>query len=179
MSIRISNICASFNCFCKLDLLEIFQSKDLLPLRYNPKKFPGLRLRLLNSQTTALIFSSGHVSIVGGRSFCNCLDAANEVITILKNFNYKPEIKNYKITNICGVTELKSINLVRLTKTYPTLSSYEPELFPAVKFSYRNKIFTVHHTGKIFSTGYRSESHLIDTFKSFCDILSDFQREIH
>jgi TATA-box binding protein (TBP) (component of TFIID and TFIIIB) len=178
MIIKITNICVSFNCLCKLNLKEIFQSNYLnFALRYNPKNFPGLRLRLLNSKTTSLIFSTGHVSIVGCRSISNCLEAVSEVKSILKRFNYNPQSCNYKIINICGATELKPIDLIKLTKTYPTLSSYEPELFPAVKFIYRNKIFTVHHTGKIFSTGYRTESHMINTFKNFCDIVRDFQKE--
>ncbi len=87
MNSRITNVCASFSCLCILDLFELYisnflQSSTSSFMRYDPSRFPGLRLRLLDSKTTALIFSSGYISIVGAKSYDNAFEGAHEVVDI-------------------------------------------------------------------------------------------------
>jgi TATA-box binding protein (TBP) (component of TFIID and TFIIIB) len=78
MNCRITNICAKFDCNCKLDLVELYIQNYIdnpfVLLKYDPHKFPGLRIRLLNSKTTVLVFSSGYISIVGGKSHDNVME---------------------------------------------------------------------------------------------------------
>jgi len=176
MKPRVTNICVSFRCDSKLNLQEIYNEEEKLqtPIRYNLKKFPGLRVRLLVSKTTALIFASGYIGIVGSRSETIAKQSAEEVLQILNKYESNAKITNYKINNICGALTLNPLNLTSLASKYPLISSYETELFPALKFNFENKIFTIHHTGKIFSTGFKSVEEMNLIFNKLCPLLFPF-----
>src|SRR5258708_25147971 len=98
---RVTNVCVSFNCSCVLDLFNIYYHNNLkLPIRYDPFRFPGLRVRLLNSMTTALIFSSGHVGLLGTKSLENAISGSEEVIDMLIKHDYDAKKINFKVNNI-------------------------------------------------------------------------------
>jgi TATA-box binding protein (TBP) (component of TFIID and TFIIIB) len=105
------------------------------------------------------------VSIAGGKTFQQIKKAIKEVLRFLQNNYYNVKLINFKVNNICGYTTIKPINLTLLGKYYPDCS-YESELFPAVKISYMKVIFTIHHTGKIFATGFKSINELKSIFKN-------------
>jgi TATA-box binding protein (TBP) (component of TFIID and TFIIIB) len=147
----ITNICISFKCMCKIDLCKIYENEKFqTPIRYSPKKFPGLRVRLIESKTTALIFGSGYVSIIGAKSNENAKQSSIEIINFLNKYEPLAKINNLKINNICGSANFYPINLNDLVSSYPLIASYEIELFPALKLRFGNKIFTIHHMVKYF-----------------------------
>jgi len=176
MQPQVSMIGVSFNCGTKLNLSYIYSlNKKWTPLRYDRSKFPGLRARLLKSKTTALIFPSGYVSIIGARSEDNAQKSAKEVVVILHSNGHKTaRIKNFKIESYCGFITTSNINLVELRNAYPLRASYETELFPALHLNLHGKIFTIHHTGKIFSTGYKTLYQMNCYFREMLTIVNKF-----
>jgi TATA-box binding protein (TBP) (component of TFIID and TFIIIB) len=170
---KVTNICGSFNCGCELDLCSIYFINTFnIPLKYVPCNFPGLRATL--SQSTALIFSNGHIGIVGAHSIENFLNSVKEIINLLIQHDYTPIIYNMEINNICGALTLPPIDLVKLTNNNSIIASYETELFPALKYNLNGKIFTIHHTGKIFATGFTSIQEMNIGFIEIINIVKHF-----
>lgn len=173
----ITNICVSFHCTCKLDLQYIFSTEKEVQIRYNRKRFPGLIVRLQNTQTTALIFGSGYISTAGSKSLETARSSAEEVISFLKKYETNVIISNYKVNNICGSIEIHSLNIRKFVADNPRISSYEIELFPALKLNFESKIFTIHHNGKIFSTGFKSIDEMNVIFSKLCEKLLPYRKE--
>jgi transcription initiation factor TFIID TATA-box-binding protein len=172
---RITNICLSFNCDCRLNLISI--SREIKTSSYKPKKFSGLILRLEKSKSTALIFSSGYISISGLKNFKHLIKSTYECLKLIKKCSKFKRISNFKVYNICGAVNVNPINLTLLAKSFPRVASYETELFPALKFNFQNKIFTVHRSGAIFSTGFKSRNQLNLLFLKFIELIKLFIEE--
>jgi TATA-box binding protein (TBP) (component of TFIID and TFIIIB) len=172
---RVTNICGSFNCGCNLNLKELYYiNYNELPIKYIPCNFPGIRAKFLNSKTTALIFSNGHIGIVGARTIGHFKKGVKEITYFLIKNNYVPKVKNVMINNICGALTLAPLDLTNLSKNNLSIASYETELFPAVKFNLDGKIFTIHHSGKVFSTGYKSIEEMNMYFELLYCIIEDY-----
>jgi len=97
---------------------------------------------------------------------------------MLRKHDYKAELSNFKVNNICGAISLNPIDLVSLKETYPAIASYERELFPVMKFKYDTKIYTIHHTGKIFSTGFKTIEQMNNSFEKLISIVQPFSNNL-
>src|SRR5579862_8202202 len=102
--------------------------------------------------------------------------SVEEVINILRKYDSNVNISNFKINNICGAITLYPLDLNVLASTYPNIASYETELFPALKLTFKNKIFTIHYTGKIFSTGFKSTEEMNQIFNDLYPLLEHFKK---
>jgi TATA-box binding protein (TBP) (component of TFIID and TFIIIB) len=174
---RVTNICLSFRCDKRLNLIKLYRLKNLTSVfEYNPNKFSGLIVRLKKSKSTALVFSSGYVSISGLKNFKHIIKSTFECVNIIRANKFE-NIKQFKVYNICGAIDVNPIDLILLAKTFPICASYEIELFPALKFNFENKIFTVHRSGKIFSTGYKSTEQMNDLFTRFIKFINGGTKE--
>ena len=63
---RIVNIVSTVNVCCKLDLYNIVQRAR--NAEYNPKRFSAVIMRIRNPKTTALIFKSGKMVVLGAKN---------------------------------------------------------------------------------------------------------------
>ena len=101
------------------------------------------------------------------KNFKHLIKSTFECLKLIKRIQDIRSIKNFKVYNICGAVSANPIDLISLAETFPGLASYETKLFPAVKFRFENKIFTVHRSGKIFSTGFKSIDQIKLSFSKF------------
>jgi transcription initiation factor TFIID TATA-box-binding protein len=76
--IRIENVVGNANLLRKIDLEKIYEL--LQSSIYEPGQFPGIIFKPLNNSVTCLIFSSGKMVIVGGKSE----DQVDEAFQLMK-----------------------------------------------------------------------------------------------
>jgi len=158
MNITITNICFKGNIASKIILHDVFTMESILfqnsNIKYNPKKFPGLRIRFTNG--SCLLFGSGYYSICGCKTFENGKLARNELFTLLQKHGIDVKNRKLLLTNICITFKMMyPLRLIDLFNDFPNNCTYEVEIFPAAKFKLDNISFTCHHTGIIFATGFK------------------------
>ncbi len=173
MQPRVSNICFVFYYKGKLDLKEIFLNEKELFIRYDAAKFAALRVRL--NCGTALIFSKGYINVVGLKQNKDIKQCVKEIKGLFSRNGYNAKISKPIVNNICGYLNLAPINLTQLYNAYPLKTVYETELFPALVLTHNGKKFTIHHNGKIFSTGFKSFKEMKNLFSDVVAIVKPYK----
>ena len=85
---RVENLTCLHNLNMDFNLAQIFQiyeqeyADEILKIRYNPEKFPGMFITLKNC--TVLLFSSGKIVVIGAASEENAKNGINSVFKLLK-----------------------------------------------------------------------------------------------
>lgn len=89
--IRIENVVGTANLFREIDLEQLYG--NLTSAVYEPEQFPGLIYRQLEGSLTCLVFSTGKMVIVGGKSE----NQISEAFEVMKKLIYGPKKspKNY------------------------------------------------------------------------------------
>lgn len=145
---RISNI------VCKVELLLENESIDLEYLslylngmtKFKPKNFAAtiVRIKDVISTTTCLVFRSGKLVVVGGKTIHHVLYACHMYRSYLENVNFifdkhvatlenRTCFNGWGIQNIVGSDNLHCTpNLKTLAEHLPEVSNCNPELFPAL-----------------------------------------------
>lgn len=85
---KVDNISANFSLANKINLRDLYEKTQ--NCKYNTERFPGLFLKLENS--TAVIFNSGKVNILGCKTESQVLQAWNKVKEIVNVYTPKQEI---------------------------------------------------------------------------------------
>jgi TATA-box binding protein (TBP) (component of TFIID and TFIIIB) len=154
-----------------LDLKEIYDNdyynNNFVNKRYNPGRFIGLIFKVKSTGATATLFATGSIVIAGGKSVLNVHDTIVDIIHDLASIGrYDAILCDFKVTNICASIRMKKIDLIKLAESYPTDVSYETSLFPGAKYYSDGIIFTVHHTGSVFATGFKNEEQMNTAFEN-------------
>ncbi|MFX0148638.1 MAG: Lrp/AsnC ligand binding domain-containing protein, partial [Candidatus Hodarchaeota archaeon] len=86
----------------KIDLDQIDQ--QIQDIEYNPKRFPGLIIKVENSSVKIMIFSNGKIIITGLKNIANKNQIINKIIESIKKTGIKLDKENfeenYEIDNI-------------------------------------------------------------------------------
>ena len=123
--------------------------------RYEPSRFPGLILKIVNPRATALIFSTGKMVLTGLDDVELIKVAVKKIIKDLSNidvelFNPKIAIHNIVATSDLGVRLDLDRGIIVLKR-----SVYEPEIFPALTYRMQDPkaVLLLFSSGKIVCTG--------------------------
>ena len=180
------------NLSCKLDLKKIASK---LNLEYNPKKFPGLTIKIEEPKTTALIFENGKMVLLGSKNEQEYKNACNKVLKILKDLKYNASLKDFKIQNIIASCNIQfEIHLsklfVDLSKLPKQNASYRPEIFPGLIYKFPNYnvdiqkggnnpnlIFQIYSSGNIVITGAKTMQQINDAFDKTYPLLYKCKNE--
>lgn len=182
---RICNILATVDLKTKIDCKLIVQKAQ--NVRYNQKRFPGVFLFIQNPQSTAILFSTGKMVVVGTQSVQDANIASRRFARIVQKICGYEEVKfsNFQIRHIISVADVGfPVNLDRFAVDHKNFASYEPELFsaliyqivqeiPKTKKNYNVKSF-IYASGKmkIMSKHIEGISYLYDYL---LEILKDYQ----
>ena len=189
----IQNIVSTADFGCKFNLKEIsLISKNS---QYHPKRFSGLIMRIKEPKTTALIFSTGKIVVLGAKTEETSKNACRKFGKILKNMGYKVILKNFRIENIVSSCDLKfKIPLLQLyiqMKRFMDSEGvfYEPETFPGLIYHYidedsifnqtnnnkLNLVFLIFDSGKIVIAGAKKRNQIYNSFGKIFPLLKQFK----
>ena len=146
-------------------------------VEYRPKRFPGLVFRLKRPKTAILIFSTGKMVCTGAKSEKLARSAVRKVVRELKKNGIivlgKPVII---IQNIVASANLH--NKVDLETAADLLENvmYEPEQFPGLIYRMKDPktVLLVFTSGKIVSTGGKSEEIVHESVHNLYELLDDY-----
>ena len=191
---EIQNIVSTAELNCELNLKEIaLQAKNV---KYNPKKFSGLIMKIREPKTTALIFPNGKMVCLGAKDEEQSKHAIRKFAKIIKKLDYNVSLKNFKIQNIVGSCKLKfklPLNALchYITKKMNSRVAYEPELFPGLIYHYisprnnnddmngtnPNIVFLIFSSGNIVIAGAKTRNQIFDSFSQVYPLLHMFKEQ--
>src|SRR3989344_3747493 len=141
---------------------------------YNPEQFPGLVIRIKDTKTSALIFSSGKVVCTGAKSMKKVKESINKIIKNLAKIKIRIKVKPIiKVQNKIASGEIfMDLNLNSLAMKLEN-TEYEPEQFPGLvyKLNGTRATFLLFSNGKIVCTGTKSETKLKEAVKKLVVVL--------
>lgn len=176
----IQNVVATVNLMCKLDLKKIAQSAK--NAEYNPKRFAAVIMRIREPRTTALVFSSGKLVCIGGKSEEDAKLASRKYARIIQKLGFSDvQFKEFKIQNIVGSCGVKfPIRLEGLAHEHDDFSCYEPELFSGLIYRMMQPkiVLLIFVSGKVVLTGAKSRRDIYYAFENIYPVLSEFRKNI-
>jgi transcription initiation factor TFIID TATA-box-binding protein len=165
----IQNIVSTFNLGRKnVNLAQLATKLDFID--YNPGKFAAATIRIAKPRTTALVFTSGNAVCTGAKTVHESRFAVRKYIHLLQMNDIRVSMHHFKIQNIVATAHVAApLRLREFSHDYGAYTSYEPELFPGLVFRTINPkvVFLIFRSGKIVSTGAKSNECIRKVFKEF------------
>ena len=181
MIVNLTNMCARFSTGCPLDLEEIKNNEFYLMLSSKKfkKRFSALICKYKETNLTFLIFKTGTVCLVGGRSRQQLKNATYDLVYLLRTIGlYSANVNEYRLTNICVATNFnKRIDLIKLAENKPLQVSYETEIFVNAKYKQNGYVFTITHRGNAFCTGFKNKESIKEQMKILYKDLKPYFKE--
>ncbi len=148
---EVKNVVATAKCNPILDL-DLIHS--LLPhdLSYRSSCFGSLNLKD-DVRTVFQLFSNGSVVVIGGNDANEAKDVFDSYISYIDHLGLGIVFSDYRVRNI--IATYKHSNRINLPQLAQKGFSYEPEIFPAVRYRNENLKVTVNifHTGSCVFLG--------------------------
>ena len=176
-TIQVQNIVCSVNLGCSLNLTDI--NNRLRLSEYNPKRFPGAVLRLLEPKVTALTFSTGKMVVCGAKHEKLATLGVRKFARILQKIGNDVHLSDFKINNMLGTCDLKfPIRLEDLNNTHAQFCRYEPEIFPALIYRLLRPrtVLLLFVNGKVVITGAKSRDELQQALDLMYPLLRSFRK---
>lgn len=177
-TITIQNVVATVNLSCRIDQRLLTQKAR--NAEYNPKRFAAVIMRIRDPKSTALIFESGKMVVLGAKSEALAKIAARKYAKIIKMCEHGAVgFKDFKVNNMVGVAACDfPIRLEGLVLGHARFSSYEPELFPGLIYRMVKPklVMLIFVSGKVVMTGARSVQDLHSAFNKIYPVLQEFRK---
>lgn len=174
----VQNVVCTVNLGCQLDLQRVnFRTRNS---EYNPKRFCGVVMRLMNPRSTALIFSSGKIVVTGVRHEQNAVLACRKYARILQKIGFQVKFLDFKIHNMIATCDLRfPLRLENLHQIHGQFSSYEPELFPALIYRMIKPriVVLIFVNGKLIVTGAKNRGEIHEGLEQMLPILRSFRKQ--
>lgn len=160
MEYEIVNIVATASTGISIDpVVSAEVLKTLGKVKYEPKRFPGLILKMKNGMSV-LIFRSGKMVVAGGKTTADIKKVVKEVLSALwPVVQQLPKKIDVHIQNIVATAHAGTrLDLEHLSKTLPN-NLYVPEIFPGLihKPDLGMPAILMFSTGNMVIVGSRSE----------------------
>nr|MDO8113232.1 TATA-box-binding protein [Candidatus Sigynarchaeota archaeon] len=142
----------------KVDLNQIARKNS--DCEYNPERFPGLIMRLVDPKATILVFSTGKMVVTGLRAADEARAAVDRAITKMKQA--KIDIKAepvITIQNIVASGDLHASIDLNEASVIMENAMFEPETFPGLiyRMAEPKAVFLIFSTGRIVCTGAKTK----------------------
>ena len=139
-------------------------------------------MRLRDPKSTALIFKSGKMVVLGAKEENQSKIAARKYARIigLCAVAEKVTFKDFRISNMVAVANCEfPIRLEGLALSHIKFSSYEPELFPGLIYRLENPtlVLLIFVSGKVVLTGAKSKHNLRAGFDKMYYILHEHRKQ--
>ena len=164
MKYEITNVCCSAKLQGGYDLKYVgfFFEK----VKYNPRTFNQASIKL--DKATVNLFKNGKANIVGGKSIEDCQQTMEQVASELEI-----DITDFKVTNMVGSSALDF--KIDLASLYTNISqpSWEPEVFPGLRFRLLGVSLVVFSSGKFNILGATNKQQIEEAVDKFTQIAQD------
>jgi transcription initiation factor TFIID TATA-box-binding protein len=127
---------------------------------YNPERFPGLVMRVVDPKATILIFSTGKMVVTGLRAATEAEAVVNNVIK--KMIQAKVDISSEPVITIQNIVASGDLHThIDLNEASVIMENamYEPEVFPGLiyRMAEPKTVFLIFSTGRIVCTGAKTK----------------------
>lgn len=161
----IENIVATVSVGRTLDLHHV--ARNARNVEYQPSRFGALIMRRREPKSTALVFGTGKLVVLGPKSQDVSRLAARKHARVLSRILPNIRFQNYRIHNIVARVVLPfAINLNTLAEDTGQL--YEPEIFPGLPWKFDDPACTVlvFSNGKVVITGLKKTQDVAHVFSN-------------
>nr|AAL24503.1 TATA box-binding protein-like protein [Crypthecodinium cohnii] len=178
-SVTAFTIMAKFNLRCEIDLRQL--AFALRHAEYNPRKHSSLTLRLVEPRATAMVRSSGVVSITGVLDLDELKQSAKKVARLVQRSGEGHEKVKFAGFTICSILAKASmgfpIRLDQLAAKWRRNALYEPELYCGCIFRTTRPKCTYLLTsgGKVMISGFRNMEDVHEAVQRIYPILAEFK----
>ena len=156
--VTVVNTTFTFSLKAKLDLLAM--ARQLWDVEYKPTKFSSLVMRLRDPKSTAMISKSGHVVLLGCRSWNDARKASRRVARRVRRVVPDVEVTGLTLKNMVGAGK-HDFNVRDYLSTVTRSTFHDYEIFPGVNVDLACGLMaTVFNKGTFFITGAKCESDL-------------------
>ncbi|KAK4197655.1 hypothetical protein QBC40DRAFT_206665, partial [Triangularia verruculosa] len=183
---QVQNFVATANLDCRIDLYHL--SQQARNVEYRPRRLAAVIMRIRDPRTTALIFASGKMVVIGAKSEALARLAARKHAYAVQKCGYKPKFLDFKIQNIVASVNVGfNVRLEGLANRYHAVGArYVPEIFPGLSFKQylgnnadgsprSSPTLLIFTSGKIVVTGAKTEDDVKVSFGRVYPLLFDFR----
>ena len=159
----------------KVDLNQIARKNS--DCEYNPERFPGLIMRLVDPKATILVFSTGKMVVTGLRAADEARAAVARAIAKMKqakvDIKAEPVITNQ---NIVASGDLHASIDLNEASVIMENAMYEPEVFPGLiyRMAEPKTVFLIFSTGRIVCTGAKTKEIVGEAVEKFVDQVKEY-----
>ncbi|MHA1674545.1 MAG: TATA-box-binding protein [Promethearchaeota archaeon] len=141
----------------KMDLNII--ARKYADVEYNPERFPGLVMRIVEPKATILVFSTGKMVVTGMRRADEAEEVVDDVIERIQKCNIEISDPVITIQNIVASGDLNCMIDLNMAAVVMEYSMYEPEVFPGLIYRMQEpkSVFLIFSTGRIVCTGAKTK----------------------
>ncbi|XP_028161218.1 uncharacterized protein LOC135072543 [Ostrinia nubilalis] len=176
-SVKLQNCVSTVNLGCELKLLDIYSRTRFS--EYNPQRFQGVVMRILEPRVTALVFRSGKIVCTGARNEHDSYVAARKIARIIQKLGFSAKFLDFKIQNFIATADLRfPVRLEALQQAHGQFSSYEPELFPGLVYRMVRPrvVLLIFVNGKIVLTGGKTRNEIYEALDIIYPILRSYRK---
>lgn len=154
----------------RIDLNQI--ARKFVDCEYNPERFPGLVMRIIDPKATVLVFGTGKMVVTGMRDASEAPAVVTEVIAKIKaakiTIYAEPEIT---IQNIVASGDLHVPVDLNEASVVMDNTMYEPEVFPGLiyRMAEPKAVFLIFSTGRIVCTGAKTREMVREAVAKLAD----------
>jgi len=176
---KVVNVVASLQLSCPLDLKFIQETQRVCcRLRSN-----ALTIKMERSPITARVFRSGNVVLLGGKSHKQVFLFARRLTRILRKLVSKDcNISSFVVTNVVASCQLPfELDLNRFAQDNARNCFWEVDVFTGLKYTFGDmrgskQKATIFVKGKLYATGFRTESEALQALAQLQDTLKDYKK---
>lgn len=176
-SIKIQNCVSSVNLGCELRLLEIYCRTRFC--EYNPSRFHGVVMKILEPRATALVFRSGKIVCTGTKNEHDSYIATRKFARIIQRLGFPVKFTGFKIQNFIASADLRfPLRLEALQSAHGQFAAYEPELFPGLVYRLVRPrlVLLLFCNGKLVFTGGKTRQDISDALDLIYPILRSYRK---
>ena len=159
----------------KIDLNQI--ARKYPDCEYNPERFPGLVMRVVEPKATILIFSTGKMVVTGLRAATEAEAVVNNVIK--KMIQAKVDISSEPVITIQNIVASGDLHThIDLNEASVIMENamYEPEVFPGLiyRMAEPKTVFLIFSTGRIVCTGGKTKQIVGEAIEKLVQQVKDY-----
>nr|CAX69470.1 TATA box binding protein like 2 [Schistosoma japonicum] len=173
----IHNMVSTVDLGCPIELRKLVL--HVRSAEYNPRRFPGVVIRLREPRVTCLVFGTGRMVCTGARSEADANLGSRKCARIIQKLGFDVKFMNFTIQNMVGLADLRfPVRLEGVQLANEQMTQYEPEIFPALIYRIIKPrlVMLIFVNGKVVMTGAKSREHLYEALNNVYPILYNYRK---